>query len=113
MTSKELVDKIFDWEAEAGESFYDYYAHDRIEYLSWADFLELKGYKERADEIRQEYHKDSMNYVDQETLFHIYSESGELWRKNTEKNLNLLAEYLCSNEQRLAKVLKWFEQEEY
>lgn len=117
MSTIDLKTKIDSWENEYGESFYDYYAHDRINYHQWADFLESKGLKENAQKIRDEYEHEKKNtglhYVDQETLFTIYPEySGEKYsEENAEKNMSLLAEFIVSKESRLNQVLKWFEEQ--
>lgn len=114
MEVKELVKKIRDWEMDAGESFYDYFAHDSINNVSWAFWLIGKGFKEHGNAILEEHIKE--NYVEQEELYNIYPEyvgdSDHDWsEENYEKNLTIMVEFLLDTPIYTKRVMDWFEEQ--
>lgn len=120
MTPQELVEKIYEWENHAGESFNDYFAHDNISNTSWAFWLIGKGFKEHGNAILEEHNKpgNDLHYVGQEELFEIYpiyvgkNEYGDpKWiEENEEKNFLLMAEFLLDTPIYTKRVMDWFEE---
>lgn len=114
MTPLELVEKIRDWEMDAGEGFYDYFAHDRVSNVSWAFWLIGKGFNEHGIAILEEHNKEgnTTNYVGQEELYEIYpTYNGEKWsEENHEKNLLLMAEFLLATPIYTKRLTDWFEE---
>jgi len=119
MTPQELVEKIRQWEVDAGESFNDYFAHDNISNISWAFWLIGKGFKEHGNAILAEHSKpgNDLHYVGQEELYDIYptyvgqNEYGDpKWiEENYEKNVLIMAEFLLDTPIYTKRVLDWFE----
>lgn len=117
----ELVQKIREWEVDAGESFYDYFAHDNVNFVSWAFWLIGKGFTEHGNAIITEYRKEenTTHYVGQEELFDIYPEyvgknkygDPKFIEKNYLKNLTLLAEFLLATPVYTERVMKFFEEQ--
>lgn len=50
-TIEAMAARIRKWEMRAGESFTDYYMHDKVKNVSWAFWLLGKGFNERANEL--------------------------------------------------------------
>jgi hypothetical protein len=117
MTKEELVEKIRNWESEAGESFTDYFMHDHVKTLSWAFWLLGKGYTEHALVIIRGLEKGE-TYFDQEELFEIYPEYEGLngygdpkySNENYEKNVAVWAEFLVATDVYQKRVNKFFEE---
>lgn len=115
MTVKELTEKISAWENSAGESFFDYFAHDRVKNTSWAFWLLGKGFKERGNQIIEIDQKDN-GYVDQEILYEIYPVNDEAISIdqayiNNDKNIELMAEFLLDTPVYTKRVMEWFEKQ--
>jgi hypothetical protein len=120
MEIKDFVEKIRNWEHEHGESFYDYFAHDRISNVSWAFWLIGKGYKEHGNAILEEHNKEgnTTHYVGQEELYNIYPEyvgrnqygDPDFSDENYEKNLAIMAEFLVDTPIYTKRVMDWFKQ---
>lgn len=117
MTASELEEKINDWEADAGESFTDYFMHDNVKDNSWAFWLLGKGFTERANEIIDEILKGE-TCLDQGLLYDVHTnydddfkEIGD-WKENSDKNVKLWAEFLVSTPFYLDKITEFFKKEE-
>lgn len=116
MIKEELVEKIRDWECEAGESFTDYFMHDRVKTLSWAFWLLGKGYTEHALVIIRGLEAGE-TYFDQEELFHIYPEyegvnehgDPQYCDENYDKNVEIWAEFLVATDAYQKRVQEFFE----
>lgn len=113
-TKEELVNKISEWEHEAGESFTDYFMHDNVKTLSWAFWLLGKGFTEHALVIIRGLEKGE-TYFDQEELFEIYPEHSyedgkePEWNPDSyEKNTEIWAEFLVATDSYQERVLKFF-----
>ncbi len=121
MTPIELVEKIRDWENDAGEGFYDYFAHDRVANISWAFWLIGKGFTDHGKAIVAEHNKEgnTNHYVGQDELYDIYptyegiNEYGDpkYVEENYEKNLLLMAEFLLATPIYTERVMTWFEEQ--
>lgn len=113
MTQKELVIKINKWEQEAGESFTDYFMHDRVKTLSWAFWLLGKGHKKTALTIIGGLEKGE-TYFDQETLFEIHpTYKGQKWIEgNHQKNIEIWAEFLVATKSYVERVTEFFNNKE-
>ncbi len=111
MTEKELFDKIRDWEIDAGESFWDYFAHDNIRDNSWAFWLLGKGYTNKANEIIGLILKGD-KCIDQEVLYDVFPSSdpdGSNWNEEKyNKNIMIMCEFLLATDYYKTKVLEWF-----
>lgn len=117
MTAEELKDKIREWEYEAGESFNDYFSHDRVYNISWAFWLIGKGFIEHGNSIIEEHNKpgNDSHYVGQEELYQIYPEYVGLneygdpkWMEdNYEKNVLLMAEFLLATSTYRKRLKEW------
>jgi hypothetical protein len=111
-TAEELIEKIRDWECEAGESFTDYFMHDRVKTLSWAFWILGKGYTEHALVIIRGLEKGE-TYFDQEELFDIYpqyvGDDGQEWSNdNYDKNVAIWAEFLVATDSYQDRVANFF-----
>lgn len=137
MTTEEIFNKILDWEIEAGESFTDYFMHDRVDDKDWAMFLIGKGYEERGKAILKAVHEHELVgepcCLDQEFLYNIheypkfeeslnwkglpsydvlYDENQDWSRKKYEKDSALWAEFLSTHPVYLEKVKEFFKDSE-
>jgi len=122
MTKEELKDKILDWTYDAGEDFFDYFAHDRVSNTSWAFWLLGKGFHEKANEIIKSHLADK-GYVDQEVLYQVYpehikldepdeyGERSKFSEENWHKNIELMAEFLLATPHYTDKINEWFEEQ--
>lgn len=113
MTKEELFDKITDWEADAGESFNDYFSHDSIKDSSWAFWLLGKGFTDHANEIINQILSQT-TCIDQAVLYDIFpirDENDNFIFENYEKNLMLISEFLVSTSFYLKMVTDWFDSE--
>lgn len=110
-----MIEKITNWESEAGESFWDYFAHDNIKDNSWAFWLLGKGFTDKANEIIDLILKGE-KCIDQETLYDVFPSSdsnGNNWNEeNYNKNIDLMSEFLLATEYYKTKVTKWLEENE-
>lgn len=118
LNKKQLAKKIYDWEMDNGESFYDYFADGTVEPSSWAFFLLGKGFKEKANELVNEIAinkamkvSGGFHYISQQELFEIYPEEGEQSQDNALKNINLMAEFLSGTDLYIDRVTKFFNEE--
>jgi hypothetical protein len=114
MTTQELVDKILQWEHNAGESFTDYFMHDNVKDNSWAFWCLGKGFLEHGNIIINEILAKN-TCIDQEVLYEIYptydTDETEKWiPENHDKNVLLWAEFLLSTPFYFDKVMKFFEE---
>jgi hypothetical protein len=110
MTKEEIVQRIYKWEEDMGESFNDYFSHDYIDNKTWASFLRSKGFADHANQIIKTMKADN-GYVDQEELYHIYPEHDEkhMWiKEGYEKNMDIMGEFLATNEVYHNMVTKFF-----
>jgi hypothetical protein len=122
MKQTELFEKIRDWEFDAGEGFYDYFAHDNVSNVSWAFWLIGKGFIEHGNAILEEHDKEgnTTNYVGQEELYEVYpiyqgvNQYGDpkYVEENHEKNLMLMAEFLLATNIYTKRVMDWFKENE-
>jgi len=112
MTTQELVDKIGEWEINAGESFNDCFMHDNVKDGSWAFWLIGKGFTEHGNKIILDIIKDK-SCIDQETLYEIYPEyvddngQEQYNEENYLKNIALAAEFLLATPYYTEIVLKF------
>ncbi len=112
---QELVEQIRNFEIEAGESFTDYFMHDRVKALSWSFWLLGKGYKEHALNIIKGLEKGE-TYFDQEVLFDIYPEyiyeeenNNHKWDETAhDKNVEIWAEFLLATPSYVERVNEFF-----
>lgn len=106
-----LVDKIIEWEHEAGEGFTDYFMHDLINDVEWAIWLKTKGFEERAYEILEETESSTFGVIDQQFLFNIHDEGQEsYWKDDYRKDVELWAEFILRSEKYVEKVNNFFEE---
>ncbi len=111
MTTQELVDKIREWEVDAGESFNDYFTHDNVYNISWAFWLIGKGFVEHGNAIVEEHNKEgnTTHYVGQEELYEVHPEhEDENWsEENYLKNVALVAEFLLATSIYRKRLKEW------
>jgi hypothetical protein len=116
--TKELFDKICTWEAEAGESFTDYFMHDHVTDASWAFWLVGKGYHERGNKIIDLIGAGE-RYFSQELLFLVNSseivendadEIDPFNRELYEKDVMLWADFLTATTHYHNKITEWFKE---
>lgn len=107
-----LVEEIRGWELEAGESYTDYF-FDRFSYDGeWLKYLESKGFKSVADEVRADTYKlrsgELLLSTDQQLKFEPYSSAlaeannyeGKYWNEETYRlDVALWAEYILGHEE--------------
>lgn len=107
---QKMVDEIRGWELEAGESYTDYF-FDRFSYDGkWLTYLESKGFKGVADEVRADTWQIGdrvMLSTDQQLKFEPHSSAlaeannyeGHYWNEETYcLDVALWAEYILTNE---------------
>jgi len=118
---KSVYDKIRFFECEAGESFFDYFAHDRINDNSWAFFLLGKCHKEVSDRIIKEILDDN-KCIDQDVLYDVKPEyidnpktSGgyDYIEENMEFNRFIMAEFLIGTDHYLNMFTEWYSENGY
>jgi len=118
--TKELFDKIFNWEAEAGESFTDYFMHDHVIDGSWAFWLIGKGYHERGNKI-VELLTAGQTCLDQALLYQVHSSKIEndygvdiepFNIELYEKDVMLWAEFLTATPHYYNIIITWFKENE-
>lgn len=116
MTKEELAKKIIEWEIEAGESFTDYFMHDRVKNLSWAFWLLGKGFTEHALVIIRKMEKDGADaYQEQETLYEIYPEYDENENYSNdahERNVMVWSEFLLSTDTYTKRIEEFLQENE-
>lgn len=104
MSKDELKEKILNWTADAGESFFDYFCHDNVKDNHWAFWLLGKGYKKVANDILDKLIKGE-TCLDQQLLYEIYPEYIDIGsedascvysEENAKKNIALMAEFLTA-----------------
>lgn len=117
-TKEELIEKISQWESNAGESFTDYFMHDNVNAQSWAFWLLGKGFNKQALNIIRGLEKGE-NYFDQEELFEIYPEyeyqddKDPKWlNESYQKNKKVWAEFLTATESYQKRVSNFFKEQE-
>ena len=108
----ELKDKIMAWEYRAGESFVDYFCgHPALfKPVSFGFWLLGKGYNDAhalwiLDDIENNKSEDLMEYFD---IYEYDSDSDVGY----EKNMLILAEFLCTTEAYRTRVKKFFDEYE-
>lgn len=102
-----LKEKILSWEANAGESFTDYFMHNRVKDVSWAFWLLGKGYEERANILINKIQAGE-KCIDQETLYHIHM---DVWdEEEFHKDVELWADFLTASDRYFNEVKAWFEE---
>lgn len=126
MTVEELAKRIGEWEQEAGESFTDYFMHDRVRDNSWAFWLLGKGYSERANAIIVEILEGRL-CIDQQALYNLNYHPNitvidgfleVLWEdeymtsENYNKDILLWAEFLLATPFYTEKITKWLKEQE-
>lgn len=102
-----LVDKIRDWEMEAGEGFCDYFL-DRYTYGNhWYDFLKLKGFDwvvQECEDSRYQYSDGTFSTcIDQRLKFETFSRTwedagGDWSEEEYRKDVTMWAEFILNNE---------------
>lgn len=113
---KKLAARIHEFEHEAGESFADYFmATNKVKPVSWGFWLLGKGFIERANEILDIIEEGKT--PDQELMFQAYSQhmdtdsvSNEAFHREYDKDILLIAEFLCSTNIYQRRVAAFFEQ---
>ena len=102
-----LSAKIRSWELRAGESFTDYYMHDKVKNVSWAFWLLGKGFQERANTLI-DLIQSGETYIDQELLYELYGYE-EPWTEEIHKqNIELWAEFLIASDRYWNEIVQWF-----
>ncbi|QHZ59961.1 hypothetical protein PJKIFABJ_00006 [Pseudomonas phage PE09] len=107
---KNLVERIREWEMDAGESFTDYF-FDRYSYgTEWNDFLDSKGFHAIVEEIKADRYVLSSGHVltctDQQLKFEPYNSAWEAcgndWSEDEyRKDVALWAEFILADEELL------------
>jgi len=117
MTKEELLDKIINWESENGESFNDYFSHDKIDARNWAYYLSQTGHEDISLMINEECDKNSRGWcLDQELMFEIYpcyDEDGKFNAQNYNANFSILVNYFFERGELLQEVIEFLNQEEF
>jgi hypothetical protein len=117
MTKTDILSAINQWEQDHGESFIDYFAHDRINQTSWGSWL--LGFGMGKEDVTLITHAHNIieelvienEYIDQEILFEIYPEHSEDVKEmenNCQKNLEMIAEFLAATEYYENMFINWF-----
>lgn len=111
-TIEALAAKIRSWELDAGESFTDYYMHDRVKNVSWAFWLLGKGFSERANTLI-DLIQSGQQYIDQELLYELYdqdiTEGESSWDEEVhKKNILVWAEFLIASDRYWKDIAGWF-----
>jgi hypothetical protein len=118
--TKELFDKICNWEQETGESFIDYFMHDHVLDSFWAFWLIGKGYHERGNKI-VELLVAGETCLDQALLYQVHSaiivdDYGiDVEPFDTElfdKDAMLWAEFLTATPHYYNRITTWFKENE-
>lgn len=101
-----LVERIREWEMDAGESFTDYF-FDRYSYDgAWLDYLDNKGFYELVQEIKQDRYTLTTGHVllctDQQLKFEPYNSNWEAangsWSEEEyRKDVALWAEFILAD----------------
>ena len=137
MTTEQIFVKIQEWEDEAGESFVDYFMHDRVDDKDWGQFLIQKGFEDRGKAIIEVYdaHKEAKQFCcqDQDFLYSVnqepdfdketnwkglvsyeclYDDEGTWSRPKYEQDVMLWAEFLSTHPIYLEKVKEFFKDSE-
>ena len=103
-----LASTIRNWELTAGESFTDYYMHDRVKNVSWAFWLLGKGFQARANFLIDMITISS--YLEQEILYELYGDP-ENWTEETHfQNVELWAEFLIASDRYWNEIVQWFKE---
>jgi hypothetical protein len=105
-----LAVKIREWEMNAGESFTDYYMHDKVKDVSWAFWLLGKGFTERSNELIDLIQAGN-KCIDQELLYDLYGDTynGGEWTEDTHQhNILLWAEFLVASDRYWKSITEWF-----
>ena len=122
----ELTLAIIEWEAEAQESFTDYYMHDCINWADWSKWLFHNGHKDRSMKIYHQIQKGN-TCIDQELLFRVHGcetpkdledyaievvewrEDEDKWLELYRKDVYLWAQYMFADEETLAHITNWLD----
>lgn len=105
-TAEALAVKIREWELSAGESFTDYYMHDRVKNVSWAFWLLGKGFSQRANFLIDMI--TASQYLEQDILYDLYGDL-EAWNETTHmQNVQLWAEFLVASDRYWKDITEWF-----
>lgn len=105
-TKEALAAKIRAWELSAGESFTDYYMHDRVKNVSWAFWLLGKGFSQRANFLIDMI--TASQYLEQEILYDLHGDLEE-WSESThQQNILLWAEFLVASDRYWKDISEWF-----
>lgn len=111
-TIEAMAARIRKWEMRAGESFTDYYMHDKVKNVSWAFWLLGKGFNERANELI-DLIQSGERCIDQELLYELYGDSynGGIWTEETHmQNVELWAEFLIASDRYWNEIVQWFKE---
>lgn len=101
-----LAEAIHKWEQNAGESFTDYFMHDRVKDVSWAFWLLGKGYSERANMLIDLIQAGN-KCIDQELLYHLHMT--EEWDEELySKDIDLWADFLTASDRYFKEIEGWF-----
>lgn len=105
-----LAEKIRDWEMDAGESFTDYFMHDRVYAVSWAFWLAGKGYTDKANEIIHEVESGN-KCIDQELLFYVVPNID--WTEEVNfQNILIWSDFLLATKTYVKRVTEFFNEYE-
>lgn len=103
-----MYKRIIDWQMDVGESFTDYFMHDRVKDVSWGFWLLGKGYTKRANEILEEVQAGN-KCLDQELLYHVHNEDDpNYYSHGYYQDIALWAEFLCSTRIYIDRVNEFF-----
>jgi len=117
-TVEEITQKINDWEEENGESFTDYFMHDRVKNLSWGFWLLGKGHTEHADKLIDKMTEEGADcYIDQDELYEIHNPYPDGYEEGYsddahQKNIVIWAEFLSATKTYRERVNKFFNPKE-
>lgn len=115
-TSAEISEKIHRWEGEEGESFTDYFMHDRVNNQSWSFWLLGKGYIEHANKLITKMSVEGVDcYLDQEELYEIHGEhiNGNWSDENHDKNIKIWSEFLSDSTLYNERVNQFFNDKQF
>lgn len=105
-TAEALAVKIREWEMNAGESFTDYYMHDRVKNVSWAFWLLGKGFSQRANFLIDMI--TASQYLEQEILYDLHGDLEEWSEETHQQNILLWAEFLVASDRYWKDISEWF-----
>lgn len=105
-----LAEKIRDWEMDAGESFTDYFMHDRVYAVSWAFWLAGKGYIAKANEIIAEVEAGN-KCICQQLLFDVIP-NDDFTDEVHFQNILIWSDFLFATETYRKRTSEFFKEEE-